>query len=432
VSDLTALTVPPPGWYPDRNEANLVRWWDGQQWTDQTRSTAPAAAAFEHPAAVESVAWVAPVSSVAPVASFGATVATDQIAPGWYPDNADPALQRWWDGVQWTTHTTPTVPAAQPGAGAVAYGAGVEPVSSGANSMATLSLIISIVSFAGLIIVQLLALAVAGIIIGGVALRRVRRYAAPARRRGQALAGVIIGSISLIMTILLTVAAVVVYQQVHDTGVSQTGTQQSGPQAGGGTGSDPGGISFPSTIAELKQRIAQYATEQNSVAVTSVTCDSAASMVSGSSFDCGVVVADGRWAPAWLVILNPQGDGMGYNMQVGDLLAADATATSTAPPTLDDVKEILGVNLPQAWQSAISTLTCDPGASTAQGSKFGCQVDLSDGRSGDVLVIMTPSGYFDVSVTHPPAGVGGADGSQGSGGAGSSGSTEPDPDASNS
>jgi len=25
--------------------------------------------------------------------------------PGWYPDHANPALQRWWDGTQWTEHT---------------------------------------------------------------------------------------------------------------------------------------------------------------------------------------------------------------------------------------------------------------------------------------------------------------------------------------
>lgn len=26
------------------------------------------------------------------------------IPPGWYPDHANPALQRWWDGTQWTEH----------------------------------------------------------------------------------------------------------------------------------------------------------------------------------------------------------------------------------------------------------------------------------------------------------------------------------------
>jgi hypothetical protein len=27
------------------------------------------------------------------------------IPPGWYPDNANPSIQRWWDGTQWTEHT---------------------------------------------------------------------------------------------------------------------------------------------------------------------------------------------------------------------------------------------------------------------------------------------------------------------------------------
>jgi hypothetical protein len=28
-------------------------------------------------------------------------------APGWYPDNYNPAFARWWDGAQWTDHTRP-------------------------------------------------------------------------------------------------------------------------------------------------------------------------------------------------------------------------------------------------------------------------------------------------------------------------------------
>ncbi|MEU7142307.1 DUF2510 domain-containing protein [Nocardia sp. NPDC046473] len=29
------------------------------------------------------------------------------IAPGWYPDNANPAILRWFDGHQWTAQTQP-------------------------------------------------------------------------------------------------------------------------------------------------------------------------------------------------------------------------------------------------------------------------------------------------------------------------------------
>jgi len=265
MSDSTSLAIP-PGWYPDRNETNLLRWWDSQQWTDHTQAAAPAAAAFEQPVSAAAFgltpAGVAPTPDGPDVTSTSTTtpagdvtpaqagtiapgqiapgqIAPGQIAPGWYPDSADPRLQRWWDGGQWTAHTTPTVPqefgasqgvGATPGFGAqqvhqggpapFAFAPGTEPVSSGGNTMATLSLIFSLVSFGGVLLAWLLPLSLAGIITGGVALRRARRHAPGSRRRGQAIAGIVLGAVSLIVTVGLTVAALLVYVQVH-SGVTQ-------------------------------------------------------------------------------------------------------------------------------------------------------------------------------------------------------------------
>ncbi len=34
---MTDAPTPPPGWYPDPKDPASQRWWDGHQWTDQTR-----------------------------------------------------------------------------------------------------------------------------------------------------------------------------------------------------------------------------------------------------------------------------------------------------------------------------------------------------------------------------------------------------------
>lgn len=121
MSDVTALTVPPPGWYPDRNEANTSRWWDGQQWTEHTQKAAPAGAAFEQPVSAAVFGFGSSgTEPVAPVPVAPALVVPAQVVPalvepaaprepeapiaGWYLDDRDPSLLRWWDGDRWTAH----------------------------------------------------------------------------------------------------------------------------------------------------------------------------------------------------------------------------------------------------------------------------------------------------------------------------------------
>ncbi|HEU0206448.1 MAG TPA: DUF4333 domain-containing protein [Pseudolysinimonas sp.] len=236
------------------------------------------------------------------------------------------------------------------------------------------------------------------------------------------------------MTILLTVAAIFVSQQLHRTDGSHIGTQQSSPQTGSGSATgDAGGVSFPSTIDELKQAIAASVTRQDSVAVTTVTCDAAASMVSGSTFDCGVMVSDGRWTAIRVNIISPAGSGMAYNLGFGPLLARDA-ASAPRQYTLDQIAQELTMNLGQAWGAPVSSVACDPTASVEQGSTFRCTVGLDDGRAGEVLITMAPPDGYDLTVTRAPvAGAGGGSGgTSGSDGSGSGDSTDPNPDLSNS
>lgn len=53
-------------------------------------------------------------------------------AAGWYPDNHDPALMRWWDGMRWTDLTQPARPLSFGVHGQVADGAGTQRYGSGA------------------------------------------------------------------------------------------------------------------------------------------------------------------------------------------------------------------------------------------------------------------------------------------------------------
>ncbi|HWW45906.1 MAG TPA: DUF2510 domain-containing protein, partial [Acidimicrobiia bacterium] len=63
-----ALTAPPAGWYHHRLDPEVLRFWDGNGWTDQLRRVPP---------------------------------------PGWYPQPHDPSLRRYWNGSAWTDNVSP-------------------------------------------------------------------------------------------------------------------------------------------------------------------------------------------------------------------------------------------------------------------------------------------------------------------------------------
>jgi len=85
------------GWFLDPHEPNQVRYWDGGQWTHHV-----------HPIRGDDIAsagdsW--PDSSLESPRHDGGYEAPPE---GWYLDPKDSALQRYWDGVQWTEWRRPT------------------------------------------------------------------------------------------------------------------------------------------------------------------------------------------------------------------------------------------------------------------------------------------------------------------------------------
>ncbi|ABH00211.1 conserved hypothetical protein (plasmid) [Rhodococcus jostii RHA1] len=161
-------TTTSPGWYPDPANPRLVRWYNGTEWTAQTRAI-PSASQIASPEAAPSIGgprrqtmtdaqgrrmrgilWF--LGSIAAIILLASGVGVDVsgiqvifwgfvlgiaalavlvvralvrlgdrrptpvhvvVAPapgltaGWYPDQQDASLVRWHDGTQWTLHTQP-------------------------------------------------------------------------------------------------------------------------------------------------------------------------------------------------------------------------------------------------------------------------------------------------------------------------------------
>jgi Domain of unknown function (DUF4190)/Protein of unknown function (DUF2510) len=98
-------------------------------------------------------------------------------APGWYPDPSRPGSLRWWDGTQWSEHR-----AAMP---QPVYGGGTD-------GYAIASLITGIV---GVPIVPL--------VLGVIARNRIRESGGLKEGNGLAIAGIILGSIQIVIFVVV-------------------------------------------------------------------------------------------------------------------------------------------------------------------------------------------------------------------------------------
>lgn len=123
------------------------------------------------------------------------------VAPaGWYPDPNGAPAQRWWDGHQWTAHVAPTP---RPAAGIGGLYNGAADAAAGKNFAGTWSLIMGIGAFLagiprGTTLLSVL-FAVAAVVWGGIGLARAGRYGV---KRGTSIAGLILGGITLVLTLV--------------------------------------------------------------------------------------------------------------------------------------------------------------------------------------------------------------------------------------
>ena len=256
------LTVPDAGWYPDRGEPGVMRWWDGGQWTDHTHRTAQTVAT-EQPVSAAAFGF-APVES-APMNSVSgaAALSTAQpvrpvalIAPGWYQDPLDPNGRRWWDGGQWSAHSAP-------------------PVALGVNSMATRGMIYSLIA---LVLNPLGILGIGGFVLGIRGLRRTAQFAPENARRGHAIAAIIVGAAATVIVGLLVAAAVAIpiarAQQPHV--FDRVGAQ--------------------------RDLLAQLTSSSPGESAVSVSCPPDNAMKVGDAFDCTALLENGQALPIHITI----------------------------------------------------------------------------------------------------------------------------------
>lgn len=148
---------------------------------------------------------------------------TQRWPPGWFPDPTGRHDHRWWDGAAWTGHVAdagvaahdPLPPASRPtgaplgAGGAAAAPAAADPLGAGTRQgrrepLAVAALVTALV---GLVLVLIpvvgLLLPAAAIVLGVVALRRLRPGTMSGR--GQATAGLAVGIVGTVLAGLVTV-----------------------------------------------------------------------------------------------------------------------------------------------------------------------------------------------------------------------------------
>ncbi|MBL7253332.1 DUF2510 domain-containing protein [Actinoplanes sp. LDG1-01] len=134
--------------------------------------------------------------------------------PGWYSDPNGPANLRWWDGRGWTQHVHSAAAAQQPATTALPqsteskskrynpYDAAGD-LSSGRNTPARNALVLGIIS---LVVNPFCLPAIVAIVWGIVGIRRSGAFTAAGLGpvgKGQALAGLVLGAVGLLATILV-------------------------------------------------------------------------------------------------------------------------------------------------------------------------------------------------------------------------------------
>lgn len=218
--------------------------------------------------------------------------------PDWYPDPQAIGQQRWWSGDAWTEHfrpvPQPTPPVMQPEPAPPAYPAPVsqrsqtmrrgfldspfEPVGTPRNVPGTLSLVFALLPFAiswlipGIGLLLAFLFGVTAVVLGIIGIARAGRRGA---RRGTAIAGLVIGAISLVASVAMMIGAF-------------------------------NASSARITLSDLETQIASSVLNQTGEVVT-VQCPSNASFRAGSYFFCtasgdGIVSRD-----IWVDVISDNG-----------------------------------------------------------------------------------------------------------------------------